>query len=390
MLVVLALAAAIGAGSAFAQDEASAFPRSETPFETDAAPVEGGGADAAPDEALPSDFLAPGMTDLPGFLEAMELERSDSEELVDGIAAQVGSDVVLVSEVRRLAAPVEVRMRDAGAPESEILSVRAQALERLIESRIIEGMVERAQLSASESEVNTAVAAIASENGLTLEQLSASIASHGLSLDDYRAKIKKEIERNRLLGSIIRSRVQVEDSDVEALYRRRYANQRTSGSEIHLRHLLVAAGGAAGPDQAAACVIVEEARQQIVSGATNFEEAARRLSDANREQGGDLGWVHLDELASWMTPAVLHLAPGEVSEVVPMYFGCNLLMVVARREVAAVTLEQARPELEQIVFSQKMDEEYVSLIEELRGTIYIERKGIYAEATRLEDRSARR
>jgi peptidyl-prolyl cis-trans isomerase SurA len=330
------------------------------------------------------------MTDLPGFLEAMELERGDSEELVDGIAAQVGSGVVLVSEVYRLASPVEARMRKAGASEPDIRSMRTEALERLIESRIIDDMVERYQLSASDAEVDKAVAMIAGQNGLTLEQLRASIASHGLSVEDYRAKLKQEVERSKLLRMIVSQRVEVEDSEVEALYRRRYGNQRTSGSEVHLRHLLVAAGGDGKPDQAAACKIVEEARQQIVSGATSFEVLAGQMSDSNRERGGDLGWVYSDELASWMAPAIVDLTPGQVSQVVPMYFGCNLLMVVDRREVIVVTFEQARPELHQIIARRKEEEEYVRFIEKVRETVYIERKGPFAEATRLEDRSASR
>ncbi len=73
-----------------------------------------------------------------------------------------------------------------------------------------------------------------------------------------------------------------------------------------------------------------------------------------------------------------------------MYFGCNLLMVVERREVVAVTLEQARPELIELISQRKMDAEYVRFIDKVRENIYIERKGPYAERTRTEDRSARR
>jgi peptidyl-prolyl cis-trans isomerase SurA len=320
----------------------------------------------------------------------MELERSTTEELVDGIAAQVGGGVVLVSEVHRLAAPVEARMRKAGASESDVASMRGEALERLIEARIIDDMVERYQLSATDAEVDKAVAMIAGQNGLTLEQLRASIASHGLSVEDYRAKLKQEVERSKLLRMIVSQRVKVEEREVEALYQRRYGGQRTSGSEVHLRQLLVASGAEGKPDQAAACRIVEDARLQIVSGATSFEEAASRLSDHNRERGGDLGWVYSDELASWMAPAIVDLGPGQVSQVVPMYFGCNLLMVVGRREVTAVTLEQARPELQQLLARKKEEEEYVRFIEKVRETVYIERKGPFAEATRLEDRSASR
>jgi peptidyl-prolyl cis-trans isomerase SurA len=296
---------------------------------------------------------------------------------------------VLVSEVRRLAAPIETRMRKADVAESEILAMRAEALERLIEQRLIEDIVRRAQLSATDAEVTAAIESIARENGLTLEQMSASIASHGLTLEEYRAKIKGEIERNKVLGSMVRSRVHVEDEEVRTLYVQKYSDQPESGSEIHLRHLLIAVAAEQMRDRAAACTITEEIRTKIVAGQLSFETAAARLSDTNAERGGDLGWVHSNELAGWMAPAVSSLKPGEVSEVIPMSFGCNLLMVVERRDFEPLTFEQARPMLEQQLFQRKMEEEYSVWIEKLREQVYIQRKGIYAEATRVGNRASR-
>jgi peptidyl-prolyl cis-trans isomerase SurA len=361
-----------GASPASAQ-EASSSAAADNPEPAEEAPVE-----------VPGGFFAPALgTGFESLIETGEPQRSDSEVLIEGIAAQVGNGVVLVSEVRRLAAPIEARMRKAGAPEGEIRAMRSEALERLIEQRLIEDIVRRAQLSASDAEVDGAVAAIAKENGLTLEQMQQSIASHGLTIEEYRAKIKNEIERNKVLGSMVRSRVSIEESEVRALYAQKYGAQRKSGSEIHLRHLLVAVAAEKLRDQETACRMAAEMREQIVAGNISFSAAASRMSDTNAERGGDLGWVHVDELAGWMAPAVANLQAGEVSEVVPMYFGCNLLQVEERRDFRPITLEEAKPALEQALFQQKMEQEYVRWIDTLREQVYIERKGVYAEATRV-------
>jgi peptidyl-prolyl cis-trans isomerase SurA len=345
-------------------------------------------ADAPGAPEVQGGFFAPSMRDLGDVLESPEAEPSESEFVVEGIAAQVGSGVVLVSEVRRMAAPIEARMRKAGAPESQIRQMRAEALERLIEQRLIEDIVRRAQLSATDAEVNAAVNAIARENGLTLEQMSESIASHGLTLEEYRVKIKTELERNKVLGSMVRSRVQIDDDQVLALYEQKYGGQRKSGTEVHLRHILIAASADRLRDSETACRIASEIRSEVVSGNVDFERVAQRLSDANAERGGDLGWVHTDELAGWMTEAVKALEPGGVSEVVAMPFGCNLIQLVDRRDFQPVTYEQAKAELEQTLFRQEMDEQYVLWIKELRDQVYVERKGVFAEADRLRDRTA--
>ena len=55
------------------------------------------------------------------------------EILVDGIAAQVGTEIVLVSEVMQLVADQARAMRSQGASEADIASVRSGALEAVIE-----------------------------------------------------------------------------------------------------------------------------------------------------------------------------------------------------------------------------------------------------------------
>lgn len=346
-------------------------------------------ADAPPE--VQGGFFGPGLGSqgIQALIEPEEGSKGENEMLVEGIAAQVGGGVVLVSEVRRLSAPIEARMRKAGVSEAEIRAMRAEALERLIEQRLIEDVVRRAQLQATDAEVTAAIESIARENGLTLEQMNRSIASHGLTPEEYREKIKGEIERNKVLGSMVRSRVHISDDEVEAVYKQKYGDQRSSGAEVHLRHMLIAVAAEKMRGREAACAIAERVRGEIVDGSMGFVQAASRFSDINAERGGDLGWVHTDELAGWMAPAIRSLQPGEVSPVIPMSFGCNLLEVVDRREFQPVSFEQARPAIEQQLFAQKMEQEYMIWIEKMREQVYIERKGVYAEATRLENRTSR-
>ena len=49
-----------------------------------------------------------------------------AEQLVEGIAAHVGSGIVLISEVRAMVDPMEKKMRAAGVPEA-IIAVWVQA-----------------------------------------------------------------------------------------------------------------------------------------------------------------------------------------------------------------------------------------------------------------------
>jgi hypothetical protein len=69
--------------------------------------------------------------------------------------------------------------------------------------------------------------------------------------------------------------------------------------------------------------------------------------------------------------------------VIEMPFGCNLLQLVERRSFEPVTIEEATPSLQNELFRQKTEAEYVKWVEKLREQTYIERKGAYASAGSL-------
>lgn len=300
-----------------------------------------------------------------------------AEQIVEGIAAQVGNEIVLASEVIEISQSVEERMRAAGAPPAEILKMRRDALERLIDNKLLSSVVDRLELTADREEVDGAIEAIAAENGLSLEQLLTSVTSHGLSIDEYRAKIKGEIERGKVVNAMVRSRVSLEEEEVRALYDERFGDQPSGGEEVYVRHIVVMPEGRAARTRDEACAIVRDARARIERGEVDFATAAREVSDTNADRGGDLGWLHTKDLAGWMAKPLASLQPNQLSDPISMPFGCNLLHLVDRRAFTPITYEQAAPRLQQFLVSKKTEEQYIEWLEVLRNQTYIDRKGAF-------------
>lgn len=298
-------------------------------------------------------------------------------EVVDGIAAQVGTEVVLVSEIEQVAAPLEQRLRAEGAPEVEIQRLRATVLDRLIERRLVALVVRRAELSVTDVEVDQTLASIAQQNDLTPDQLRASVESQGLAWDAYRERMRAEIEHAKVMNGMVAARVRVDDAEVRALYQTRFADQPEGGEEVHLRQLVAGIEAASPEARREACGRVQAALERIRAG-EDFAELAREVSETNPERGGDIGWVHAASLASWMVPVVGSLDPGETSDLIELSFGCALLHLVERRVYAPVSYEQARERLREELFDERMEQEYRRFIDKIRAQTYVERKGIYA------------
>jgi len=313
-------------------------------------------------------------------------ESTAEEMITDGIAAQVGNDIVLISEVLERVAELETRLREGGAPRQEIAKLRAAGLEKLIESRLIDQIVRRGELYATNDEVNQTIDGIASENGLTREQLKQSVVSQGLAFEDYREEIKSSIEHQKVIRSAVASKVQIEDYAVRALYDEHFSDQPEGGQMVHLRQLLITFGEVVPKDKQAACAPVHAARKRIMNGEA-FETLATEISEVAPAEGGDIGWLHSDTLASWMDAVVDPLKDGDTSDVVALPFGCSLLKLVERRDFQPISFEEAEPQLQVEVYQAEIEKEFRSWMEELRSQTFIERKGHFAEAAQFGSKS---
>lgn len=304
------------------------------------------------------------------------------EAIVDGIAAQVGTRIVLVSEVMRSLGPQEAELRKLGATDLDIARIRAESLERLIEARLIEEVVERLELYARDADVDDTIERIAQENGLTSEQLYGSVTFHGMSRDEYRTQIKRDLERRNVVNAMVGSEVEVSDLDVRILYDTRFGDMPEQASMVRVRQILVTYGEKSKRDSDTACAAITQARARVAAGEA-FEDVARDVSEASPQNGGDIGWLEVDQLAGWMSEALTPLAAGDVSEPILLPFGCAILKFEEKREMKRKTFAEAEPELREEVWSREMEKAYRVWVDELRGRTYIDRRGYFADAAQF-------
>jgi hypothetical protein len=89
--------------------------------------------------------------------------------------------------------------------------------------------------------------------------------------------------------------------------------------------------------------------------------------------------MHIDDMAGWMAGPVGTMKPGDVSQVIEMSFGCNVLELVDRRTFSPVTYAQVEQELTAELSRQEMDKAYYDWLDTVREQTFISRKGLYAE-----------
>ena len=122
------------------------------------------------------------------------------------------------------------------------------------------------QAPSTDAEVDSTIESIATENGLTVDQLRKSVTGQDMDYDTYRSEIKRELERRKVVNGMVASRVNVEEKEVQELYQDRFEDQPESGTTVHLAQIMVPADPERGATTADACKFVRQLRKRIVGG----------------------------------------------------------------------------------------------------------------------------
>jgi peptidyl-prolyl cis-trans isomerase SurA len=263
--------------------------------------------------ALPLLALLLSLTLVPAVTAAPK-GKAHAGQPLDTIVAVVEDDVIMRSELDREMAKTARQLQAQGASVPARAAFERQVLERLILSKLQLLAAQQAGVVITDEAVGEAIAGVAKRNNLTVEQMRAAIERSGMSFNQYREDVRRQMTVGRLRGKEVTERVRVSDQEVQAYIARNPggAERRTA---VHLLHILTATPEGATPDQIAAARAKAEQIVARLRGGADFRQVARAESDARQAlEGGDLGWLPVGQVPSVFADRVASMKRGEISE----------------------------------------------------------------------------
>ena len=293
-------------------------------------------------------------------------------EVADGVAAIVGDEVVLLSEVRTAMQSVAARVpKDHPLTPQEMKQVRDNALKSLIDDRLILQVAKFQGVAASDEELDAAVNGIAEEEGISVDTIYAAAAEQGLPRPAYREQLGKQITRMKMISGSVQGRVRVSDEEVRQLYDERYG-QAKPGERIRVLHILIAVPSDAPPDarekaRAFAGKLRDQARQN-----GDFGGLARKYSGAPTAQQGGLTVFREEDAPDLIKSAVFGLKPGEITDVIENAHGENLFQFLDRFDPSTVSFEQVADKLRGELIERRTMPEFEKWLADVRKNRYVE------------------
>ncbi|WP_337261106.1 MULTISPECIES: peptidylprolyl isomerase SurA [unclassified Serratia (in: enterobacteria)] len=246
---------------------------------------------------------------------------------VDKVAAVVDNGVVLESDVNGLMQSVKLNAQQAGQQLPDDSTLRHQILERLIMDNILLQMAHKMGITASDADVDKAIADIAAQNKMSLDQMRTRLAAEGLNYNTYRAQIRKEMLISEVRNNEVRRRVTILPQEVDALAKQVGA-QNGGDTEVNLSHILIPLPENPSQKQVDEAEAMAKRLVGEINGGADFGKLAITYSaDSQALKGGQMGWGKLQELPTLFAERLINAKKGEVVGPIRSGVGFHILKV---------------------------------------------------------------
>ena len=229
-------------------------------------------------------------------------------------------------------------------------------------------------MKVSERDIDDAIEDVKKQNSLDDEGLKVALKKEGLTYEGYRAQIKKQIEKSRVIGQQVRSKVSVAEKDLADYYER---NQRMflKDEEVKISHILFvvperASGAAIEGIKKEAMDVLEMARS-----GKDFQELAKKYSeDSSAQEGGSLGFFKRGQILPAFEEAAFSLKKGGISDLVRTTYGFHIIRVDDVKEALLEPFESVKEKIRSAVTSEMLEQRYKEWMDELKKSAVIEMK----------------
>lgn len=297
--------------------------------------------------------------------------------VVERVVAVVGDRAILLSDIRQRARPylmqIHARARQGAqqaAAESELFR---QMMQRMIDDQIESDVAARNKIQVTPEEIDVAIDRLASSQQMTVDELLAEVMRGGLTAQEYREEIRRQLLEGKLVELRVKGQVRVTEDDMRAMHDRMSREERR-GLGYRLQWIVLRAGdNPMSPASQQRRQLADDIVRQLQAGA-NFSVMAVRHSDdvATRTQGGELGPQKPGDLEEPIERVAQSLEVGQVSA--PFrYQGAIVIMRLQERDASRMgTFEQMRDMLAQRVYGEQLERARRRWLDNLKKGIHID------------------
>lgn len=289
-------------------------------------------------------------------------------KVINKIVAVVNNEVITEIEVNHRLAAEQV----SGNKEVDDKAKRRATIESLINDKMMNQILKASDIEVTKDDLARAIGNVLHTTGMTIDQLRAEVAAKGMTYDEYKDEVKKQIQRIMFINQVIGPQVKITEQDIRDYYQRHQENFRGS-SKAHIAQIFLSFAGVTSQTDAdqlrrTSLNIVAQARK-----GKNFTELARKYSKGpNAENGGDLGMISLKDISPSVSETVRNMRVGDVSNPIFTEQGLIIVKLISLPELSPQDFMASRDRIYQAIYEERVDETLQAYLQKERQRAFIE------------------
>ncbi|MEZ4525926.1 MAG: SurA N-terminal domain-containing protein [Desulfobacterales bacterium] len=296
-------------------------------------------------------------------------------EVVDRVVAVVNDDIVSLTELNRFAAPYAEKIREADYSDEKkgemLFKLREDILSQLIDQKLTDQEARRANISVSEKEVDNAIERVKQAGSYSDAQLREGLKKEGLTMEEYRSRIKEQILRTKLVNLEVKSKIVLTEDEVKKYYEE-HREEYQGGKKYRLRNILLSVPSFAEESEKNEIRKRMESIVKAFKKGTSFATLAREFSESSHaEEGGYLGEFPFDGISPQLKSALFDLREGDITGILDTEQGFQIFFIEKIISASDKTLEEATIEIEEKLYNEVINKQFRTWLEDLRKRSYI-------------------
>ncbi|UCF82834.1 MAG: peptidyl-prolyl cis-trans isomerase [Desulfobacteraceae bacterium] len=295
-----------------------------------------------------------------------------SAEIFNRVVAQVNNEVVTLYElnmkIKELTGfdPGDLRMKD----EKRFLEIRRKIIDFLVDEKITNEKIQELGIQVTPNEIDAAIERIKQSNHLTHEDLLASLTKQQMSYESYRERIKRDLERTRLINFEVKSKIIIREEEIKEYYSKN-KDKFSTPENVHLAAIFLKQKDPSNQEETLALYRKAEEIVARLKRGENFTDMARKLSQGpGAEEGGDLGLFKTSQLDPDLIKVVKNMSSGDISRPIMRPAGIQIVKLVEKQDGGVEPFETVRDAIFGILYQEEINKRYFSWIKELRKKAY--------------------
>lgn len=305
-------------------------------------------------------------------LSVMTTANYATAEICNRVVAVVNDDVITLHElnnkIKELTGqtPFDLKMKS----EPQFMETRRRVLDLLIDTKISEEKIREMGIQVSEKQVDETIEKIKQDNHWTHEDLSYRLKSEGISYEQYREKIKKDLERIRLINFEVKSKIIIREEMIGQYYES-HRDEFSSNRSVHLATIFLARKDPRDPKELRELTEKGERILAEIRAGKDFGELVRQYSDGpGADEGGDLGEFKTVQLEPELRKILEPIPEGGASDLIIRPQGVQIIKLLKKTKGEMKSLDQVRDAIYGRLYQEEVDKRYSAWIKELRERSY--------------------